>query len=75
MNIAVDVQPVVSESRFRGMGVYSIGLLNALFEQDRQNRYFLYNMYAPVDIKQILTYGTNVSYDYFHMGKTSSFTS
>ena len=71
MNIAIDIQPLISSSRYRGIGVYTAGLLNEIFAQDNINRYFLFNMYKDRDIDDILSFGSNVSYDFFYMGKNA----
>lgn len=69
MNIAIDIQPLVSLSKYRGMGIYTAGLLNALFRQDQtENKYFLFNMYQDDDLSDILSYGGNVQSDFFDMG-------
>ncbi|HBU12175.1 MAG TPA: hypothetical protein DEB31_05445 [Clostridiales bacterium] len=69
MNIAIDIQPLVSVSKVRGIGTYTKGLLNALFRLDTKNRYFLFNMFVEEELGDIIKYGDNVSHHYFHMGK------
>jgi len=69
MKIAVDIQALISESKYRGIGSYVTGILNELFAQDHQNQYELFNMYADEDITQTLQFGDNVHVHYFYMGK------
>lgn len=71
MNIAIDIQPIVSKSKYRGIGKYVTGLLNSLFKQDKENKYFLFNMYEPTNINELLSFGDNVQYSYFYMGDDS----
>lgn len=46
MNIAVDIQPLCTESARRGMGVYTLNLLEEMFRQDSENKYILFNIYG-----------------------------
>ncbi len=46
MNIAVDLQPLCTESARRGMGVYTLNLLEEMFRQDKENKYILFNIYG-----------------------------
>jgi len=49
MNIGVDIRPLMTPVR-TGVGEYTYELLNALFEIDRKNQYFLfYNSYKNID--------------------------
>jgi len=49
MNIGVDIRPLMSPLR-TGVGEYTFELLNALFQIDRKNQYFLfYNSYKNID--------------------------
>jgi glycosyltransferase involved in cell wall biosynthesis len=48
MNIGVDIRPLMSKTR-TGVGEYTYELLNAVFEIDKKNDYFLYyNSYTDV---------------------------
>lgn len=48
MNISIDIRPLMSPIR-TGVGEYTYGLLNAIFEIDKVNQYFLfYNSHADV---------------------------
>ncbi|MFA5061756.1 MAG: glycosyltransferase family 1 protein [Patescibacteria group bacterium] len=48
MNIGIDIRPLMSLVR-TGVGEYTYGLLNAIFEIDKNNQYFLfYNSHADV---------------------------
>ncbi len=55
MNIAVDLQPLCTESARRGMGVYTLNLLEEMFRQDTQNKYILFNIYGDccIDGKEL----------------------
>lgn len=46
MNIAVDIQPLATESAQRGMGVYTLNLLEQLFCLDKESQYYLFNPYG-----------------------------
>lgn len=49
MNIGIDIRPLMTPVR-TGVGEYTYELLNALFEIDRKNQYFLfYNSYENID--------------------------
>ncbi|MGI6153096.1 MAG: glycosyltransferase family 4 protein [Christensenellaceae bacterium] len=71
MNIGIDVQPLVSYSKYRGIGMYTLGLLEEMFRQDTENQYFLFNMYTRDGVSIELTHGKNVHYNYFHMGRNT----
>lgn len=43
MNIAIDIQPVASPSKNRGMGIYTYNLLKEIFKVDNKNTYYLFN--------------------------------
>jgi len=49
MNIGIDIRPLLSPIR-TGVGEYTYELLNAIFQIDRQNQYFLfYNSYKDLE--------------------------
>lgn len=49
MNIGIDIRPLLSPVR-TGVGEYTFELLNAIFQIDKQNQYFLfYNSYKDLD--------------------------
>lgn len=51
MNIAIDVQPLVSPgSKNRGIGNYTKSQLQLLLEKDKVNKYFLFNIYTEESI-------------------------
>ncbi len=71
MNIAIDIEPIASPSKYRGMGVYTKGLLTEMFKKDKTNNYFLFNMYEEIPINEELPICDNIKYEYFYMGKNS----
>ena len=42
MNIGIDVRPLLSPVR-TGVGEYTFELLNAIFQIDKENQYFLFH--------------------------------
>jgi glycosyltransferase involved in cell wall biosynthesis len=69
MNIAIDVLGLLSKvSRNRGIGNYVKEQLKNLFKDDKLNRYFLFNFYENVSLKEILEYDNNVTEHYFCFG-------
>lgn len=55
MNIAVDVQPLVSQtSKNRGIGNYNVDQLRLLIQIDKKNRYIFFNAYTDESIFKIL---------------------
>lgn len=55
MNIAVDVQPLVSPtSKNRGIGNYNVDQLRLLIERDKKNNYLFFNAYNDESIFDIL---------------------
>jgi glycosyltransferase involved in cell wall biosynthesis len=70
VNIAIDVMAILGPmSKNRGIGYYTTGQLKALFAIDKENDYFLFNLYEDILLKDILQYGDNVSEYYFSTGK------
>lgn len=64
MNIGIDIRPLMTGAR-TGVGEYTFELLNAIFQADKTNRYFLfYNSYS--DVSQNIPRWTqdNVKYIY-----------
>lgn len=60
MNIAIDVQPMYSYSRGRGIGRYAENLVSAIFSLDKENTYYLVNFYGEPDAKERTHGGRNV---------------
>lgn len=55
MNIAVDVQPLISPtSKNRGIGNYNVDQLRLLVEKDKNNNYIFFNAYNDDSIFKIL---------------------
>lgn len=50
MNIAIDIQPLVSSTKIRGIGVYTIELIRAMIKAEDKNEYFLFNIYGDCEI-------------------------
>lgn len=68
MNIAIDIQPLVSGSNERGMGRYTADLLMEMFRQDHENKYFIFNIYGKC-IYDEMDLPSNVHYEKFYMGQ------
>lgn len=51
MNIAIDVQPLYSWHRLRGIGSFTRDLIISLLEKDKNNHYYLINFYGEVPVK------------------------
>jgi len=68
MNIAVDMQPLLTDSKKRGMGIYVRGLLEEIFKQDTQNKYYLLNLYGQWEYEPD-SLPKNVFYTPLYMGK------
>lgn len=60
MNIAIDVQPMYSRSRNRGIGRFAESLLKSLFLLDEVNNYYLINYYGESDAVKRTAAGKNV---------------
>lgn len=75
MNIAVDVMPLVNGSYAkRGVGFLTKQMLLHMFQNDKTNRYFLFNIYSDrrnpeIDLMDMFGHPANVSEQYFCMGK------
>lgn len=70
MNIAIDVQPLLSPfSKNRGIGNYNISQFKEIFKIDQENKYFLFNLYEEVNLKEIIDYNNNVVESEFYSGK------
>lgn len=62
MNIGIDIRPLMTKNR-TGVGEYTYELLNAIFETDRANRYFLfYNSRTDVSANVPFWKQDNVQY-------------
>jgi glycosyltransferase involved in cell wall biosynthesis len=68
MRIAVDIQPLATESAGRGMGVYTLGMLEALFRIDTENEYFLFSLYGDNAAGRLKLPG-HVHYRRFYSGE------
>jgi len=68
MNIAIDMMEILENKNVDGD---SISLLKTLLQLDKQNKYFLLNLYDDVSLKDLLQYGDNTSEYYFNTGKDS----
>jgi len=71
LNIAIDVMGICL-SRNRGIGNYTIDQFRALFEIDKHNQYFIFNLYENVSLNEELHYGNNVREFYFNIGNNNS---
>jgi len=67
MNIAIDVIDALGKNK--NAEVNSAALLKALLALDKQNKYFLFNLYNDISLKDLLQYGDNASEYYFDTGK------
>jgi len=72
MNIAIDVLGLLGKTaRNRGIGNYVKEQLKNLFKYDKLNRYFLFNFYENISLKEIFEYENNVTEHYFYFGYDS----
>lgn len=69
MNIAIDVLAILGiGSKNRGIGNYSTSQLKHLFKLDKENKYFLLNLYDDSNLKELLEYSENVKEFYYYVG-------
>ena len=70
MNIALDATGMLGPmSKGRGIGNYSLNLLRALTENDKENHYFFLNFFENVDDAQLVNDKKNFTQINFYMGK------
>ena len=53
MNIAIDIRPLMDKN-YSGVGEYTLNFLQAIFEEDRENRYFLFYNSADKKVRERL---------------------
>jgi len=68
MNIAIDLMSILGPTKNRGIGYYTTSQLKALFTLDKENNYFLLNLFEDIQLKDVLYYDGNVSEYYFNTG-------
>lgn len=76
MNIAVDIQPLISPtSKNRGIGNYNVDQIKLLIEKDKENNYIFFNAYNEESIFDILKIDksiySNVTDVHIYTGKTN----
>jgi len=72
MNIAIDVLGILGSAEInRDTSGDIAAQLKALLTIDKQNKYFLFNLYDDVSLKDLLQYGYNADEYYFYTGKDS----
>ncbi|SIQ81196.1 Glycosyltransferase involved in cell wall bisynthesis [Paenibacillus sp. RU4T] len=67
MNIAIDVLAILGKgSKNRGIGNYTTSQLKKMFELDKENNYYLINFYEEKNLKELLSFSSNVKELYFY---------
>jgi len=70
MNIAIDVMGILDNTKKnKDTDSYTAAQLKTLLALDKQNKYFLLNLYDDILLKDLLQYSNNTNEYYFNTGK------
>ena len=62
MKIGIDLRPLYTGSRFRGIGTYTLEVLRELLKLDKENEYHFLNLYGefPEDLQELFVGGNGL---------------